>query len=89
MSISEDMRCQHCRQRRAIEAGDGGPTSEQAALELLRRFAGWETGPDHDDRDDIAKAYRAAAMATHPDRGGDPDDFRAVQLALEVLTRGQ
>ena len=27
---------------------------------------------------------RAALMATHPDRGGDPDDFRAVQAAREA-----
>lgn len=71
---------------KAIGSGGDGATSVDAALEVLRRFAGWDTGPDHDDRDQIARAYREAAKRTHPDRGGNADDFRAVQLALEVLS---
>jgi len=35
----------------------------------------------------IRAAYRAAAKATHPDVGGDVDDFRAVQGAYERLRR--
>ena len=30
-------------------------------------------------------AVRAAIRATHPDAGGDPDDFRAVKRAKEIL----
>lgn len=32
---------------------------------------------------EIKRAYRAKALLTHPDRGGDPDAFRAVQRAFE------
>ena len=32
---------------------------------------------------EIKQAYRAKALATHPDRGGDADAFRAVQQAYE------
>jgi hypothetical protein len=33
--------------------------------------------------DEIKKAYRRRALETHPDRGGDADVFRAVQVAYE------
>jgi DnaJ domain len=33
--------------------------------------------------DELKRAYRARALATHPDRGGDPEAFRAVQSAFE------
>lgn len=37
---------------------------------------------------EIKRAYRARALATHPDRGGDADAFRAVQRAYEeAITR--
>lgn len=35
--------------------------------------------------DAIKSAYRREAMKHHPDRGGDPDKFKAVQQAHEVL----
>lgn len=38
------------------------------------------------DAVDIRRAYRQAALATHPDKGGNPDDFHCVSLAFEVLS---
>lgn len=35
--------------------------------------------------DEIRAAYRQRARETHPDHGGDPDEFRAVQIAWELL----
>lgn len=35
---------------------------------------------------EIKRAYRAMALASHPDRGGDPATFREVQRAYEKLT---
>lgn len=35
--------------------------------------------------DEIKKAYRKLAMAHHPDKGGDPDTFKAVNHAYSVL----
>ena len=58
---------------------------ELAALELLRQAAGWDSGPDWDDPDHIRQAYRAAVKRHHPDRGGDPDTFRAITAARDLL----
>ena len=34
---------------------------------------------------EIKSAYRKLAMANHPDRGGDPEMFKKVQAAYELL----
>lgn len=36
---------------------------------------------------ELRRAYRAAAKAAHPDRGGSADAFRAVSEAFERLAR--
>jgi curved DNA-binding protein CbpA len=36
-------------------------------------------------RNDVKRAFRALAHATHPDHGGDAGDFRAVKDAYERL----
>lgn len=36
--------------------------------------------------EDIRKAYKDAARVKHPDRGGDPEEFKKVQEAHEVLS---
>jgi len=33
----------------------------------------------------IKTAYRKLAMETHPDRGGNPEQFKRVQAAYEIL----
>jgi hypothetical protein len=38
-------------------------------------------------RDAIEKAFRERAKRFHPDRGGDPDEFRKIEWAVEVLRR--
>jgi len=35
---------------------------------------------------EIKKAYRVMAMRHHPDKGGDPDTFKDIQHAFEVLS---
>ncbi|KAI3853864.1 hypothetical protein MKX03_001192 [Papaver bracteatum] len=35
--------------------------------------------------DDLKKAYRKAAIKHHPDKGGDPEKFKELQTAYEVL----
>jgi len=36
--------------------------------------------------DDIKKAYKKAALAHHPDKGGDPEKFKEVSAAASTLT---
>ncbi|CAN4120141.1 unnamed protein product [Withania somnifera] len=36
--------------------------------------------------DEIKKAYRKAAMKNHPDKGGDPEKFKEIGQAYEVLS---
>ena len=35
--------------------------------------------------EDIRAAFREKALETHPDKGGDPEDFRKVRQAYECL----
>jgi hypothetical protein len=37
--------------------------------------------------DDLKRAFRQRALATHPDRGGDPEAFRQVQAAFKEAQR--
>lgn len=43
--------------------------------------------PDASDRE-IKRAFRQAARSAHPDRGGDPERFRSLRDAYEVLSDG-
>lgn len=36
--------------------------------------------------DEIKKAYRRLALKEHPDKGGDPEKFKALTIAYEVLS---
>jgi len=39
--------------------------------------------------DEIKKAYRKLAMKNHPDKGGDPEQFKKIQGAYERITKPQ
>ena len=45
--------------------------------------------PNTASEDEIKKAYRKLAREHHPDKGGDPEKFRKVQEAYEILSDPQ
>jgi DnaJ family protein A protein 2 len=45
--------------------------------------------PRSADATEIKKAYRKLAMTHHPDKGGNPEEFKVIQHAYEVLTDDQ
>lgn len=62
---------------KALNPGPSGLMSEAAAGELLRAYAPGGT--------DLRVAYKHAARKTHPDAGGNYNDFHRVQKAAAVL----
>lgn len=50
----------------------------------------WETlGVSRDaDENTIKKAYRKLAMKHHPDKGGDPEQFKKIQSAYDKIVKG-
>jgi hypothetical protein len=64
--------------RRAPRAPGARPTTPQSAWTTLRLAPGASLA-------EVRKAFRQLARETHPDHGGNADDFRAVQQAYERL----
>jgi DnaJ family protein A protein 2 len=42
--------------------------------------------PQDAPQEDIKKSYRKKVIKLHPDKGGDPEDFKKLQAAYEVLS---
>jgi len=63
----------------------------QAALQILG-FEGIQIHPPRFGRGwppriEVERRYRALAKHHHPDAGGDPEAFRRIQWAVEILRR--
>lgn len=68
---------------RALAAGaNTHPMNRDEALWMLARHSGM-TRPEV--AENLGKAYRSAAHELHPDRGGDPEDFRRLGEARALL----
>lgn len=63
--------------------GHGGGEPEDADTEKLYTTLG--VGKDA-SATDIKKAYRKLAMKHHPDKGGNPDTFKEISKAYEILS---
>lgn len=64
----------------ALPSPNGHPVGPNEAKATLRRFIGGLA-----DTLSSADAVRQAIMLTHPDRGGKPEDFKAVQGAAKAM----
>ena len=66
-----------------------GPRATRAATPGPGQPSIWETLglQSNATSDELKGGYRARALATHPDRGGDPEAFRAVQSAYKEALR--
>ncbi len=65
--------------------GANGATGAEASPVPAQNASVWEVlgVPPNASIDEVKRAYRQRALATHPDRGGDAEAFRAVQRAYE------
>lgn len=77
----------------ALPAGDTGqPFTVEGAARFLAEHSGTPTDPSHpafkdllDNPDERVRAYRRAAQRLHPDTGGDPNLFRRLNEARDLL----
>ena len=67
---------------RAIALAAAGPVNPPATASMYYRLLGLNKEATVRD---IQKAYRKAALKSHPDKGGDPEQFKLVVEAYEVL----
>jgi len=58
---------------------------EAKEVDNSRLYAQLELEPDATEND-IKKSYHKLARTHHPDKGGDPETFKAITLAYEVLS---
>lgn len=70
---------------RALESGGGGISTKQQAERFILNKLGVPgdfplTNPDH-----VRTAYRRLAKTMHPDAGGDPEQFKKLQRARDLL----
>ena len=65
----------------------GNPFEEERSFKPMRRSKSHEIlGIDEDANDnEIKQAFRRKALQTHPDKGGDPEEFKQVREAYELL----
>lgn len=62
--------------------GRGGPKKEVDTNKYYETLG----VPKSSTGDEIKKAFRRAALKAHPDKGGDPEKFKEMTVAYEVLT---
>jgi DnaJ family protein A protein 2 len=61
------------------ESPDNGEVDNKEFYEILGV-------PQEASTDEIKKAYRKKVMKAHPDKGGDPEEFKRLQAAYEILS---
>lgn len=65
---------------------DGKPDLQEAARrEIQRRVSGYEYDEPF-DRDVLRRLYRTLAMEHHPDKGGNGDIMKGINLFYEAMS---
>jgi len=67
-----------------IEGMRGGPREKKEVDN--KKFYELIGVPQTASTDEIKKAFRKKALKEHPDKGGDPEKFKEITVAYEVLS---
>lgn len=59
----------------------GGGPRQPVDTEALYKVLGLEKSASDSD---VKRAFRKLALKKHPDKGGDPEEFKKIQAAYEV-----
>jgi len=86
------LRAERAASRSARGRSSAGPTAatmDGAKAATTTATSIWETLgiTAHATADELKRAFRQRALATHPDRGGDAEAFRQVQRAFKEAQR--
>lgn len=71
---------------KALPAGSGGMTEEEAVMFIHRHAPAYGVLDIKNFPEIRERAYRAAAFKLHPDQGGSHDEFVKLQQAKEILS---
>jgi hypothetical protein len=73
----------------SVRAAEAPRASARPAPATPAATSIWETLgiTSRSTADDLKRAFRQRALATHPDRGGDPEAFREMQAAFKEAQR--
>ena len=82
-----------------IQEGPRGPQGQAGAARQPPRPAPTPAGPSGPyqileleptaSKAEVKKAYRRLALKHHPDKGGDPERFRDIQEAYDIIAKGK
>jgi len=69
-----------------LASGPGELSAREQALQFIAEHGGEEVDSyEGIDQDALRRAYRCAAAKLHPDTGGDPEEFKKLQRARDLL----
>ena len=67
-------------------AGDSSFTDNIKAAEFISAHSEYSANEILNDKENLTKAYRKAALVLHPDKGGNAEQFNLLNKAKELLS---